>query len=84
MDSNCYIKSLILVHVHPQITNVVFNTDRSLIKMEWPASPCPSLTVLSMLDELWMRQSENCPSPRKNSPITEMVSSGSPDEFTER
>lgn len=43
-----------------------------------PVSPCPGLTVLTMLDEFWMQQSEIHPSPRKNSPIAKIVSSGSP------
>lgn len=83
VDSNFCTEPFILVHVHPQITNTAFNIERSLTKAEWPISPCPGLTVLTMLDELWIQQLENCPSPRKNSPITETVSAGPPDEFTE-
>lgn len=36
-----------------------------------------------MLDKFWMQQSETHPSPRKNSPIINIVSSAPPDEFTE-
>lgn len=48
-----------------------------------PAPPCPGPTVLTMLDEFWMQQSKTHPSPRKNSPITKIVSSGPQHEFTE-
>lgn len=53
-------------------------------RMVWrPASPCPGLRVLTMLDEFWMQQSETHPSPKKNPPIIKIVSSGPPNEFTE-
>lgn len=73
-----FIESFFLIHRHPQSTKAA----SSLTEAEWLASPCPGLIVLTMLDELWMQPLENCPSPRKNSLIIRIVSSGPPNEFT--
>lgn len=35
MDSDSYIESFTVIHIHPQITTAAFNADRTLTEAEW-------------------------------------------------